>query len=62
VTPIRFTAKGVNRLVRVRPGGRVALQFHVPGGGPWSLHFKSTKQGYLGDRAVSARAPIVRFR
>jgi hypothetical protein len=62
VTPIRFTAKGVNRLVRVRPGGRVALQFHVPGGGPWSLHFKSTKQGYLGDRAVSARAPLLRFR
>ncbi len=61
VTPIRFTAKGVNRLVRVRPGGRVALRFQVPGGGPWSLHFKSSKQGYLGDRAVSARAPILRL-
>ncbi len=62
VTPIRFTAKGVNRLVKVKPGGRVTLQFRVPGGGPWSLHFKSSKQGYLGDRAVSARAPILRFR
>lgn len=62
VTPIRFTATGVNRLVRVRAGGSVALRFHVPGGAPWSLHFKSSKQGYLGDRAVSARAPVLRFR
>jgi hypothetical protein len=62
VTPIRFTTKGVNRLVRVRPGGRLPLRFHVPGGGPWSLHFKSSKQGYLGDRAVSAQAPVLRFR
>jgi hypothetical protein len=58
VTPVHFG----KRLVRVRPGGRVSLHFHVPGGGPWSLHFQSDKQGYLGDRAVSVRAPVVRFR
>jgi hypothetical protein len=58
-TPIRFTARGVDRLLHVQPGKRVALRFHVPGGGPWSLHFKSSKQGYLGDRAVSVRAPKV---
>jgi len=58
VTPIHFG----NRLVRVHPGERVSLHFHVPGGGPWSVHFQSDKQGYLGDRAVSSLAPVVRFR
>jgi hypothetical protein len=58
VTPVRFG----KRLVRVHPGRRMRLAFHVPGGGPWNLHFRSTKQGYLGDRAVSVKAPIVRFR
>ena len=57
VTPVRFNG----RLVRVRPGQRVALKFHVPGGGAWSLHFQSAKQGYLGDRPVSVRAPVVHF-
>jgi hypothetical protein len=57
VTPVRFG----DRLVRVRPGERVALKFHVPSGGAWSLHFQSSKQGYLGDRAVSVQAPVVRF-
>jgi hypothetical protein len=58
VTPIRFNG----RLVRVQPGQRVPLSFRVPAGGAWSLHFRSTKQGYLGDRAVSVRADVVRFR
>ena len=57
VTPIRFG----RRLVRVHPGERVPLTFHLRGGGPWSLHFESLKQGYLGDRAVSVRAPVLRF-
>ena len=57
VTPVHFN----DRLVRVRPGERVALKFHVPGGGPWSLHFRTDKQGFLGDRPVSVRAPVVRF-
>jgi hypothetical protein len=59
-TPIWFTAANVDRLVRVQPGRRVALDFRVPGGGAWSLHFKTTKHGYLGERAVSVRAPVVR--
>ncbi|HEY5661544.1 MAG TPA: hypothetical protein VIR59_12210 [Gaiellaceae bacterium] len=58
VTPVRFN----DRLVQVRPGKRVTLHFRVPGNGPWSLHFSSKKQGYLGDRAVSVLAPVVRFR
>jgi hypothetical protein len=58
VTPIAFAKK----LVRVRPGHRVTLTFNVPRGGPWSLHFASKKQGYIGDRAVSVRAPVVSFR
>jgi hypothetical protein len=62
VTPLRLTARGINRLVRVRPGGRVALRFPVPAGGAWSLHFRTTKQGYVGERAVSVRAETVRFR
>ena len=57
VTPMRFN----DRLVRVRPGKRETLRFHVPGGGAWSLHYRSTKQGYIADRAVSVLAPVVRF-
>jgi hypothetical protein len=62
VTPIHLTGKGINRTIRLQPGRRVALHFPVPAGGPWSLHFKSSKVGYLGDRSVSALAPVVRFR
>jgi hypothetical protein len=62
VTPVRFTAPGVNRLVRVHPGQRTPLRFHVPRGGAWSLHFGTSKQGYLGDRAVSVVAEKVSFR
>jgi hypothetical protein len=51
-----------NRLVLVRPGRRTTLRFRVPGGGAWSLHFRSKKQGYFGDRAVSVLAPVVSFR
>ncbi len=57
VTPVRFN----DRLVQVRPGARTRLRFHVPAGGAWSLHFRSKKQGYIGDRAVSVLAPVVRF-
>ena len=61
-TTIRFTAGKVGRVVRVQPGRRIALQFRVPGGGgAWSLRFKTTRHGYLGDRAVSVRAPVVRL-
>jgi hypothetical protein len=58
VTPMRFNG----RLVLVRPGKRTTLHFHVPGGGAWSLHFRSKKQGYVADRAVSVIAPTVQFR
>jgi hypothetical protein len=60
-TSIRLTGKGIERKVRIQPGRRVALSFHVPGGGPWSLHFRSDKQGYVGERTVSTLAPVVRF-
>jgi hypothetical protein len=58
VTPVRFN----DRLVQVRPSKRVTLRFQVPGGGPWSLHFRSKRQGYLADRAVSVFAPVVQFK
>jgi hypothetical protein len=58
VTPMHVN----NRLVLVRPGRRTTLRFRVPGGGAWSLHFRSKKQGYFGDRAVSVLAPVVSFR
>ena len=57
VTPMTFNDRSVN----VVPGKRLTLRFHVPGGGAWSLHFRSKKQGYLADRAVSVVAPVVRF-
>jgi len=58
VTPVSFNG----RLVQVRPGKQTTLRFRVPAGGAWSLHFRSKKQGYLADRAVSVLAPIVSFR
>jgi hypothetical protein len=58
VTPVSFNG----RLVHVRPGKQTTLRFRVPAGGAWSLHFRSKKQGYLADRAVSVLAPIVSFR
>jgi hypothetical protein len=61
ITPLRFTAHGVKRIVRVHPGERIALRFPVPAGGAWTLRFQATKHGYLGDRSVSVRAPRVFF-
>jgi hypothetical protein len=60
-TAIRLTARGIDRTVRVPPGRRIPLSFHVPAGGAWSLHFHSDKQGFYGDRAVSALAPKLSF-
>jgi hypothetical protein len=62
VTSVHFTAKGIERVVRVHPGERIPLRFAVPAGGEWTLHFEASKPGYLGDRAVSVHAPRVRFR
>jgi hypothetical protein len=62
VTPVKLSGRGINRVVRVKPGQRVPLRFDVPGGGAWSLHFNSTRPGYLGERAVSVIADRVRLR
>jgi hypothetical protein len=62
VTALHLTAVGIDRIVRLHPGHRVALRFNVPGGGPWSLHYSTNRPGYLGDRAVSVMAPAVSFR
>jgi hypothetical protein len=61
-TSVRFTAGGLDRTVRVRPGRRVPLTFRVPHGGAWSLHFRSSRPGYLGERAVSVIAAKIRLR
>jgi hypothetical protein len=57
-TPMKLNA----RTVTVKPGERMPLTFRVPGGKPWSLHFSSSRTGYVGDRAVSVRADGVRLR
>ena len=62
ITPMRLTARGVERRLQLHPGHRVTLTFQVPAGGPWNLHFRTTKPGYLGDRAVSVIAKSVTFR
>jgi hypothetical protein len=62
ITPIVLTGKGVKRTIRVHPGQRISLSFRVPARGAWSLHFKSTRPGYIGDRAVSVLAERLRFR
>lgn len=61
VTPVHFTAKGIDRTVRVHPGQRIPLRFNVPADGEWTLHFESDHPGFLGDRAVSVHAPRVTF-
>ena len=61
-TPMLFTARGVHRAVRVHPGERLQLRFQVPANGAWSLHFSTTKPGYLGnERSVSVVADTVHF-
>jgi hypothetical protein len=61
VTPVVLTGKGIKRTVRVHPGQRIPLSFHVPAGGAWTLQFSSERPGYLGERAVSVRADELRF-
>ena len=61
VTSVHLAALAIDRVVRVRPGQRIPLRFDVPAGGAWSLHFNSSRPGYLGDRAVSVIAERVRF-
>jgi hypothetical protein len=61
-TPMRFTAVGVDRSVRIHPGRHVALTFDVPAG-VWSLHYSTTRPGYLSNqRAVSVVASHLGFR
>ena len=62
ITPMRLTARSVERRLQLHPGHRVTLTFQVPAGGAWNLHFRTTKPGYLGDRAVSVIAKSVTFR
>jgi hypothetical protein len=62
LTPLRLSAPGVAaRTVRVRPGATVSLTFPVRPGPEWTLHFRATKHGYLGDRDVSVEAPRLTF-
>ncbi len=61
VTSVHLAALAIDRVIRVRPGQRIPLRFDVPAGGAWSLHFNSSRPGYLGDRAVSVIAERVRF-
>jgi hypothetical protein len=61
VTPLHLTGKGIDRTVRVHPGERIPLNFHVPAG-EWNLRFDVAQPGFLGDRAISVHAPVVTFR
>jgi len=61
VTPLRLSAPGIERTVRVVPGKTLSLSFPVRPGREWTLHFRATKHGYLGDREVSVEAPRVAF-
>jgi hypothetical protein len=61
-TPMRFRGRGVDRRLQLGPGQRLAVTFQVPAGGAWNLHFRTTKPGYVGDRAVSVVAKTVTFR
>lgn len=61
VTPLRLSAPGIERTVRVVPGKTLSVSFPVRPGREWTLHFRATKHGYLGDREVSVEAPRVAF-
>jgi hypothetical protein len=53
----------VHRNVRVHPGAQVRLAFQVPASGAWSLHYGTTRPGYLSnERALSVVAGAVSFR
>lgn len=56
-TPMRFQAPGVDRVVRVSPGGRERVEFSISSRGPWRLVWRTPKNGYLADgRAISVQA------
>jgi hypothetical protein len=56
-TPMRFQAAGVDRVVRVSPGGGERVVFGFESRGPWRLVWQTPKNGFLADgRAISVRA------
>jgi hypothetical protein len=56
-TPVRFRGPGVDRVVRVTPGGRERVSFRFSTGGPWRIVWRTPKNGFLADgRAISVRA------
>jgi hypothetical protein len=62
-TPIRFQGPGVDRVVRVAPGGKTRAVFRFSTRGPWRLVWRTPKNGILSDgRAISVQtaAPVVR--
>ena len=56
-TPMRFQAPGLDRVVRVAPGGRRRVTFRFSTSRPWRVVWHTPKNGFLADgRAISVRA------
>jgi hypothetical protein len=56
-TPMRFRGPGVDRVVRVSPGGSERVTFRLSTVRPWRIVWRTPKNGFLGDgRAISVRA------
>lgn len=57
LTPMRFQAPGLDRVVRVSPGGRERVTFRFSTSRPWRVVWHTQKNGFLADgRAISVRA------
>nr|MDQ3823039.1 hypothetical protein [Actinomycetota bacterium] len=56
-TPLRFRGPGIDRVVRVSPGGSERVVFRFASRRPWRLVWSTPKNGFLSDgRAISVRA------
>lgn len=56
LTPMIFTAPGLERTVLVPSGGSRTVVFHPSGKHPWVLHYRTTKHPYLDDgREISVK-------
>ena len=56
-TVLKLHAPGVHRRVVVLPRRSITVTVPVHGGGPWTLHYRTSRPGYLNDgRTISVRA------
>jgi hypothetical protein len=61
-TVLELQAPGFKRRVSVLPASQQSLVIPVHSRGPWKLHFRTRRPGYLGDgRTISVKAAMPVF-